>query len=99
MVNGSFMPPLAIRQLLDLMRYRFKLSNTITGEKNRFQNSLTVSNIQLGNVFSDTLGKSSMTIIEALLNNPPEQPVDIASLAHGSMKKKFPNWSWWLMAL
>ena len=27
LVAGSFMPPLAIRQLRDLMRYRFKLTN------------------------------------------------------------------------
>ncbi|MEA4806306.1 IS110 family transposase [Acetobacterium wieringae] len=91
LVAGSFMPPLAIRQLRDLMRYRFKLTNFRSSEKNRFQNSLTVSNIQLGNVVSDTFGKSSMAIIEQLLNNPPDQPLDIPSLIHGSMKKKIPE--------
>jgi len=91
LVNGSFMPPLAIRQLRDLMRYRSKLTNIITGEKNRFQNSLTVSNIQLGNVVSDTFGKSSMAIIEQLINNPRDQSFDIAALIHGSMKKKIPE--------
>ncbi len=91
LVAGSFMPPLAIRQLRDLMRYRFKLTNFRSSEKNRFQNSLTVSNIQLGNVVSDTFGKSSMAIIEQLLNNPPDQSLDIPSLIHGSMKKKIPE--------
>jgi Transposase and inactivated derivatives len=91
LVAGSFMPPLAIRQLRDLMRYRFKLTNFRSSEKNRFQNSLTVSNIQLGNVVSDTFGKSSMTIIDQLLNNPLDQPLDIPSLIHGSMKKKIPE--------
>lgn len=52
LIAGSFMPPLAIRQLRDLMRYRFKLTNFMSSEKNRLQNSLTVSNIQLGNVVS-----------------------------------------------
>ncbi|WP_408641309.1 IS110 family transposase [Serpentinicella alkaliphila] len=52
LVAGSFMPPLTIRQLRDLMRYRFKLTNFMSSEKNRLQNSLTVSNIQLGNVVS-----------------------------------------------
>ena len=60
LVAGSFMPPLAIRQLRDLMRYHFKLTNFMSSEKKRLQNSLTVSNIQLGNVVSDTFGKSSM---------------------------------------
>lgn len=70
LVNGSFMPPLAIRQLRDLMRYRVKLTNFRSSEKNRTQNCLTVSNIQLANVLSDTFGKSSMAIIERILETP-----------------------------
>lgn len=34
LVNGSFIPPLAIRQLRDLMRYRVKLTNFKSSEKN-----------------------------------------------------------------
>ena len=45
LVAASFMPPLRIRQLRDLMRYRFKLTNFGSSEKNRMQNCLTVSNI------------------------------------------------------
>lgn len=91
LVAGSFMPPLEIRQLRDLMRYRFKLTNFMSSEKNRLQNSLTVSNIQLGNIVSDTFGKSSMNIIEKLLNNPLDTSFDIEPLIHGSMKKKLPE--------
>jgi transposase len=90
LVAGSFMPPLAIRQLRDLMRYRFKLTNFMSSEKNRLQNSLTVSNIQLGNVVSDTFGKSSSNIIDKLLDNPQDS-FDIEPLIHGSMKKKLPE--------
>ncbi|MFZ3371988.1 MAG: transposase [Desulfitobacteriaceae bacterium] len=43
LVPGSFIPPLLIRQIRDLMRYRFKLINVKSSEKNRIQNSLTVS--------------------------------------------------------
>ena len=88
LVAGSFMPPLAIRQLRDLMRYRFKLTNFMSSEKNRLQNCLTVSNIQLGNVVSDTFGKSSMNIIDKILGNPLDTTFDIEPLIHGSMKKK-----------
>ncbi|MEK3644515.1 IS110 family transposase [Aeribacillus sp. FSL K6-2848] len=91
LVAGSFMPPLEIRQLRDLMRYRFKLTNFMSSEKNRLQNSLTVSNIQLGNVVSDTFGKSSMNIIEKLLKNPLDTSFDIEPLIHGSMKSKLPE--------
>ncbi|ABR48291.1 transposase IS116/IS110/IS902 family protein [Alkaliphilus metalliredigens QYMF] len=91
LVAGSFMPPLAIRQLRDLMRYRFKLTNFMSSEKNRLQNCLTVSNIQLANVVSDTFGKSSMSIIEKLLENPLDTSFDLEHLIHGSMKKKLPE--------
>lgn len=91
LVAGSFMPPLAIRQLRDLMRYRFKLTNFMSNEKNRLQNSLTVSNIQLGSVVSDTFGKSSMNLIGKLLENPLDTSFDIESLIHGSLKKKIPE--------
>ena len=91
LVAGSYMPPLEIRQLRDLMRYRFKLINFMSSEKNRLQNSLTVSNIQLGNIVSDTFGKSSMSIIETLLNNPLDTSFDLEPLVHGSMKQKLPE--------
>ena len=47
LVSGSFIPPADIRQLRNLVRYRWKLTNFTTGEKNRAQNCLTVSNIIL----------------------------------------------------
>jgi len=88
LVVGSFMPPPPIRQLRDLMRYRFKLINLKSSEKNRLQNCLTVLNIQLANVVSDTFGKSSMAIIEHLLENPLDKDFDFVPLLHVSMLKK-----------
>ena len=91
LVAGSFMPTLAVRQLRDLMRYRAKLTNFMSSEKNRLQNCLTVSNIQLGNVVSDTFGKSSMKIIDKILENPLDTTFDLESLVHGSLLKKLPE--------
>ena len=88
LVAASFMPPLPIRELRDLMRYRAKLTNFMSSEKNRLQNCLTVSNLQLGNVVSDTFGKSSMKIIDKILENPLDTSFDLESLVHGSLKKK-----------
>ena len=62
------MPPLDIRQLRDLMRYRFKLVNCKSSEKNRFQNSLTVSIIMISNILTDTFGKTSKSILELILS-------------------------------
>ena len=55
------------------MRYRIKLTNMLTGEKNRAQNCLTVSNLKLDDVFSDVFGKSSRSIIQHILDHPGQQ--------------------------
>ena len=72
MIKPSFIPSPEIRQLRDLMRYRFKLTNMLTGEKNRAQNSLTVSNLKLDDVFSDIFGKSARSITNYILDHPGE---------------------------
>ena len=72
MIKPSFIPPAEIRHLRDLVRYRFKLTNMLTGEKNRAQNCLTVSNLKLDDVFSDVFGKSSRSITEYILAHPGE---------------------------
>ena len=50
------------------MRYRFKLLNCRTSEKNRFQNSLTMSNIMISNVVTDTFGKTAQSIMKKMLS-------------------------------
>ncbi|MFQ7353481.1 MAG: IS110 family transposase [Coprococcus phoceensis] len=91
LVSGSFMPPADIRQLRDLMRYRFKLTCFKSSEKNRLQNCLTVSNIQLGNVVSDTFGKSAQAILDKILENPEDTSFDLEPLVFKSLKKKLPE--------
>jgi transposase len=72
LVRGSFIPPEDIRQLRDLCRYWVKLTSYTTGEKNRAQNCLTVSNFKLDSVFSNVFGKSASAIISHMLENPGE---------------------------
>ncbi len=72
MVKPSFIPPADIRELRDLVRYRFKLTCMITSEKNRVHNCLTISNLKLDDVFSDIFGKSSRSITEQILQHPGE---------------------------
>ena len=85
MVKPSFIPPASIRHLRDLVRYRFKLTCMITGEKNRAQNCLTVSNLKLDDVFSDVFGKSSRSITEQILAHPGET-FDVTPFVHGHCK-------------
>ena len=84
LVSGSFIPPADIRQLRDLVRYRFKLTNYTTGEKNRAQNCLTVSNLKLDDVFSDVFGKAASAITERLLLN--SEPFDVTPFLTKNMK-------------
>ena len=86
LVSGSFMPPANIRQLRDLMRYYFKLTNFTTDEKNRMQNCLTMSNLKLDDVFSDVFGKASTNIINHLLSNPSEKLTDVSSFRTKGIK-------------
>ena len=86
LVSGSFIPSVDIRQLRDLMRYRWKLTNFTTGEKNRAQNCLTVSNIKLDGVFSDVFGKAATAITTRLLEKPTEKIADVSGFRTKGMK-------------
>ena len=85
LVRGSFIPPKDIRQLRDLCRYWVKLSSYMTGEKNRAQNCLTVSNFKLDDVFSNVFGKSASAITTQLLEHPGED-FDVAPFVDGRCK-------------
>ena len=85
MIKPSFIPPADIREIRDLVRYRFKLTNMITGEKNRAHNCLTVSNLKLDDVFSDIFGKSSLSITEYMLAHPGEK-FDVTPFVNGRCK-------------
>ena len=90
LIQSSFIPPADIRALRDLCRYRYKLVNVRTGEKNRLQNCLTVSNIGIDKVVSDCFGKSATSIIKYLLENNNSEIDDekIKSFLNKSLKKK-----------
>ena len=67
LVKGSYIPCKIVRILREYTRYRYKLVSCRSSEKNRYQNALTVCNVALDSVVSDIFGKSSMSIIDYLL--------------------------------
>ena len=79
LVRSSYIPSKDFRILREFTRYRYKLTNTKTSEKNRFTNALTVGNCKLDMVFSDIFGKSSQSIIDIILNNDNFSDSDIIS--------------------
>lgn len=76
LVTASFIPPADIRDLRELCRYRLKLTYMRTSEKNRYQNSMTVSKVRLDSVFSDPFGKSAGSIMSYLIHTDPDQVCD-----------------------
>ena len=73
-VPSSYIPDRDIRKLRELFRYRYKLVNERSSEKMRLQNALTVSNIALGSVLTDTFGRSASSIIDYLLSGQKFDP-------------------------
>jgi len=63
----SFIPPADILAIRDVARYRRKTINTMTAEKNRMSNCLTVSCIKLDEVLSDLYGKTGMALIGQII--------------------------------
>ena len=86
LVPGSFIPPHDVRKLRDLCRYRTKLVSNRSSEKNRVQNSLTMSNIALSHVLSDTFGKTAQRIIEYILTCDVFDPEYCKTLIDGRVK-------------
>jgi len=87
-VPSSYIPDKDIRKLRELFRYRHKLVNARSAEKMRLQNCLTVSNIALASVLTDSFGKSASSIIDYLLNAETFDPEHCKSLLQKSAKLK-----------
>lgn len=88
LLKSSFIPPKDIRELRDLSRYRFKLICMRTGERNRYQNSMTVSNIGLASVVSDPFGKTAQAVMKEVLSNKTIDEDKITKLIHGRCQNK-----------
>jgi transposase len=89
LLRGSFVPPVAIRELRDLTRYRAVLVQDRTREANRLHKVLTDSGIQLASVASNVLGKSGRAMLTALVEGTTD-PLVLADLAQGKLRRKLP---------
>ncbi len=86
LLRPSFVPPRDLRELRLLTRYRRKLAEVLSTEKNRLHKILEASGVKLSSVVSDIDGVSARRMIEAMLDK--KGPEDIISLAAGRLKKK-----------
>jgi transposase len=90
LLKPSLIPPSPIRDLRDLCRYRRKLIEQTSAEKNRVQKVLDDANIKIGTVASNVFGVSGRAMIKALLETEMT-PEEMANLAKGKLRDKIPE--------
>jgi len=86
---GSYVPPVAIRVLRDLTRYRTKLVQYQSSIANRIQRLLEQCNVKLASVASDVLGVSALAMLRALAAGETN-PQRMADMAKKQLLKKIP---------
>ena len=90
MLRPSFVPPVPIRRLRDLTRYRIALVSDQGREKNRVEKLLEDAQIKLSVVASDIFGRSGRDMMTALIAGE-RNPQVLAQLARASMRTKIPQ--------
>lgn len=88
LLKFSFIPPKEIRELRELSRYRIKLIAMRSSERNRYQNSMTISNIGLASILSDPFGKSSRAVMKEVVRSSSVTEEKISKLLERNAKKK-----------
>jgi transposase len=85
LLQASFIPSVPQRELRDLTRYRTRLVEERAREVNRLQKTLEDTNLKLGDVVSDVMGKAAQMILYAVVNGETD-PERLASFAVGRVR-------------
>jgi transposase len=84
---GSFVPPEDIRRLRTHTRYRRRLIQARTAEKERCEKLLEDAHLKLSSVISDIHGVSGRDMLRALIAGERDPRV-LAGMARGAMRRK-----------
>jgi transposase len=90
LLRSSFVPPPPIREVRDLSRYRRKLVESRSAERNRLLKLLETANIKLASVATDVFEASGRLMLGALVEGEAT-PQQMADLAKGPLRKKIPH--------
>jgi transposase len=90
LLKASFIPPLHIRELRELTRYRQTLIKEHTALANRIQKLIESANIKLGQVATDVLGTSGRQMLRALADGEEDVEV-LVEMARSSLRNKKPE--------
>jgi len=80
LLKASFIPSGPQREVRDLTRYRVRLTEEKACEVNRVQKTLEDTNLKIGDVVSDIMGKASRLILQAIVDGETD-PGRLAALA------------------
>jgi len=86
LLKSSFVPPVDLREIRLITRYRMKQQGMLASEKNRLHKVLDDSGIRLGTVVSDINGVSAKRMIAGLIEGKPLK--ELVELAKGRLKEK-----------
>jgi transposase len=86
-VAGSFVPPEDIRRLRTHTRYRRRLTQARTAEKQRVEKLLEDAHLKLSSVISDIHGVSGLEMLRAIAAGERDPRV-LAEMARGVMRRK-----------
>jgi transposase len=89
LLRASFVPPPPIRELRDLTRYRVQQVRDHAQEVNRLCKVLEDAGLKLTSVMTDVMGASGQAMLRALVAGTTD-PVVLADLARGRLRKKLP---------
>jgi len=86
LLKGSYVPDVNQRNLRDLTRYRRKLVDQQSAEKNRMIRIFEDANLKLSSVFSDVTGATCTRIIESIIRGKedPEELIELCT--HKNLK-------------
>ncbi len=87
LLRGSFVPPVEIRELREVTRYRRQLTEERSRETQRLQKVLEDANVKLSSVASDTLGVTGRMILDALCAGERDPDV-LAGMAQRKLRAK-----------
>lgn len=89
LLRGSLVPPVAIRDLRDVTRYRKRQIEDRAQEVNRLHRVLEDAGLKLASVMTDVMGVSGRAMLDALLRGTTDPSV-LAELARGRLRSKLP---------
>ena len=90
LVRPSFVPPMPIRELRNLTRYRRTRIEERSRETQRLDKVLQDAGVKLSSVASDIKGKSGRDMLDALVAGS-RNPAVLAELARGRLRTKIPQ--------